>query len=70
MWSAPRPLLCNGAVNTPKQYGTIKDWFSVGSVQSEYKEAFGSIEQYRTVLGSVELSFEMPVCQDMSMELN
>jgi hypothetical protein len=25
MWFATRPLLCNGAVNTPKKYGKTED---------------------------------------------
>jgi hypothetical protein len=42
-------------------------------VQSGYKEVFGSIEQYSTVVESGELSFEIPACRDMSLgteELN
>jgi hypothetical protein len=40
MWSAPRPLLCNGAVNTPKTIRDNRRLFSMGSVQSSYKEEF------------------------------
>jgi hypothetical protein len=48
----------------------IKAVFYGWSMQSVYKEVFGSVEQYRTV---VESSSEIPVCQDMSLgveELN
>jgi hypothetical protein len=36
-WSAPRPLLCNGVVNTPPN--NREDVFSVRSVPSGYKKA-------------------------------
>jgi hypothetical protein len=44
----------------------IEAVFSAWSVQSGYKEVFGSIEQYRTVVGSEESSFETPACRHMS----
>jgi hypothetical protein len=46
---------------------TIVAVFSVGSVQSGYKEVFCSIEQYRTGVGSEGLSFETPACRDVSL---
>jgi hypothetical protein len=46
MWSAPRPLLCNGGVNTPK---TISDnrirYFPWGPCKVVIKK--NSIEQHR-----------------------
>jgi hypothetical protein len=43
MWSAPRQLLCNGAVNTHKTR-LQKTVLSVGYVQSDYKEEFNWAE--------------------------
>jgi hypothetical protein len=40
--------------------------FSAGTVQSDYKEVFGSIEQYRTEVLEWRVEFEMPACRDMS----
>jgi hypothetical protein len=42
----------------------------MGSVQSDYKEVFSSIDQYSSRVRSEELHFGMPACQAMSLELN
>jgi hypothetical protein len=52
---------------------TIEAVFSAWFVQGGYKEVFGSIEEYRTVVESEESRFRKPACRDMSLgaeELN
>jgi hypothetical protein len=47
---------------------TIEAVFSVASVQSDYSEVVGSIEQDRTeVVESNRIEFETPACQDMNL---
>jgi hypothetical protein len=62
MLSKPRPLLCNGAVNTPK---TIRDnrrrCFPGGPCEVIIKKNLA--EQHIRV----ELSFETSACRDMSL---
>jgi hypothetical protein len=55
--------------------GQQKTVFSVGYVQNDYEEVFGTIEQVesKTVVGSEKSSFETPACHDISLgeqELN
>jgi hypothetical protein len=52
---------------------SIEDGISLGSVQTDYKDVFGSMENSSSRVGSEESSFEMPTCRDMSLgaeELN